>query len=138
MSGETGNCDDRSAAWFAAEPVCCAALKGSPLQSSWRTAFAVVLAFLSAGTSAEEPDRWQLMARHGECAEISGLRRLFPDMENVTTPDAFAQFVAQKGMTAKIETMPVPVGKLRSVEISEKQLHLLFATHSLCLSLIMK
>lgn len=95
-----------------------------------RVTVAAVIA--AAASSIEAQEQWLLMSRHGECVSISSLKRVFPDMEAVSTPEAFIAFVKRKGLRVTIREFEVPVGQLRGVEVPQKELALWFANRPLC------
>ena len=57
----------------------------------------LVLTALISSTSANNSERWFLMSRHGECAEITILQRKFPDLGNIKDPQVFISFMEGKG-----------------------------------------
>jgi hypothetical protein len=86
----------------------------------------------AAGPLAAQP-AWQLMARHGECAEIgTALRRKVPDIGNVGDPQAFLALMRSKGHAVSSEAMPGLDGRVVSVNVPALELSLLFATREFC------
>ena len=100
-----------------------------------RTATALVsLACLSLVTppTTQAAERWFLMSRHGDCAEIKVLKRKVPDLGEVNDPDAFASFMRQKGYEVTSTKVSVPRGEAREVKVPQKELFLIFVTSHMC------
>ena len=85
---------------------------------------------LTAPVAAQE--RWFLMARHGECAEIGTLKRKVPDLGEATDPDAFVRHMRRNGYEVTSTRVPVPNGKAQEVKVPRAELFLLFVTPDLC------
>jgi hypothetical protein len=96
--------------------------------------FPCVVAATAHAQSAPPPkDRWQLLAREGECAEIASLRRRFADLPAVSEPEQFLAFVRSRGLGATASNLAVPPpGKAVRVEVPERGLDLVFVTEGLC------
>jgi len=45
----------------------------------------------------DDCEKWFLMARHGECAEIKSLQRKIPDIEGIEDPQSFSKLMKEKG-----------------------------------------
>jgi hypothetical protein len=60
------------------------------------------------------------------------LERKFPDLGNVSSPDAFVAFVRGKGLQVTANSMQLPSGKMQEVSVPEKDLALLFVTEEVC------
>jgi len=73
-----------------------------------------------------------LMARHGECAEISSLKRRIPDLGEVADPATFVDRMRRSGYQASSSDIAVPGGKAVEVKVPAKELSLLFVTAELC------
>ena len=82
--------------------------------------------------TAEAAERWFLMSRHGDCAQVGVLKRKVPDLGEIGDPEAFASFMRQKGYEVNSSTMPVPKGKARQVNVPKMQLFLIFVTAEMC------
>ena len=81
---------------------------------------------------AEDPAKWFLMARHGECAEISSLERKIPKLSGVDTLDAFLGLMKSRGHTVSQQPLSLPKGSAVEVSVSELSLDLIFVTAELC------
>jgi len=94
----------------------------------------VVLLFdvVSTARSTQATDRWFLMSRHGECADVSTLKRKVPDLGAINAPDAFAMFMRQKGYTVTSAPVSVPKGKAQEVKVPDRDLFLMFVTSDMC------
>lgn len=77
-------------------------------------------------------ERWFLMSRHGDCAEVGVLKRKVPDLGEISDPDAFAGFMRQKGYQVTARRMSVPKGTAREVNVPQKGLFLIFVTAEMC------
>jgi len=77
-------------------------------------------------------ERWFLLSRHGDCAEVGVLKRKVPDLGEIGDPDAFASFMRQKGYKVTASRLSVPKGKAQEVNVPQKNLFLTFVTAELC------
>jgi hypothetical protein len=82
--------------------------------------------------STQATERWFLMSRHGECAEVSTLKRKVPDLGGINDPDAFAMFMRHKGYTVTSTPVSVPKGKAQEVKVPHRDLFLMFVTSDIC------
>jgi len=87
---------------------------------------------LTTSPTAEAAERWFLMSRHGECADVEVLKRKIPDLGEISDPDAFASFMRQKGYEVTSSRLSVPKGKAQEVNVPQKDLFLIFVTAELC------
>lgn len=83
-------------------------------------------------TTTQAAERWFLMSRHGDCAEVGVLKRKVPDLGGVSDPDAFASFMRQKGYEVTSSQISVPKGKAQEVNVPQKELFLIFVTAEMC------
>lgn len=77
-------------------------------------------------------DRWVLLSRHGECAEIGSLKRKIPDLGEVKDPHAFAALMQKKGLKVTLSEVPLSAGKAYEVTVPEKELFMVFALSEIC------
>ena len=82
--------------------------------------------------SALAGERWFLMSRHGDCADIDTLKRKVPDLGAISDPRAFAGFMRQKGYEVTSTQVSVPKGKAEEVRVPQKDLFLMFVTSEMC------
>lgn len=82
--------------------------------------------------SAQAAEQWFLMSRHGDCAEVSVLKRKVPDLGGVSDPQAFASLMRQKGYEVISTRVSVPKGKMQEVNVPQKALFLIFVTSEVC------
>ena len=75
-------------------------------------------------------ERYFLMSRHGDCAEVETLKRKIPDLGAINDPHAFVVFMRQKGYD--VTSAPVPKTKAHEVKVPAKDLFLLFVTSEMC------
>ncbi len=97
--------------------------------------FAALAGFAALGLTpptAQAAERWFLMSRHGDCAEVGVLKRKVPDLGEVGDPEAFASFMRQKGYEVTATGVPVPKGKAREIKVPQKELFLIFVTSEMC------
>lgn len=92
----------------------------------------VLIGPMSTIASTAPPAEWKLMARHGECMEISTLKRKIPDLGNISYPDAFVKFMREKGEAVKVTESAEAKGKMVEVSIPAKSLALIFVVRELC------
>ena len=76
--------------------------------------------------------QWFLMARHGECMEVEGLKRKVPDLADIKDPYSFVKLMRQKGHTVTSSEMTEIKGQAVEVKVPEKDLFLIFVTSELC------
>ena len=81
---------------------------------------------------ADNSEKWFLMSRHGECAEISSLQRKIPDMGNIDDPGSFIIFMEEKGHKVISNELKELKGNALQVSIPEKGLSLMFIKSYLC------
>jgi len=81
---------------------------------------------------ADVPDKWFLMARHGECAEITSLQRKIPDLGEPKTLDSFVDFMKNKGYSVHQQSLSGLNDSAVEVVIPELSLNLIFVTAELC------
>ena len=84
------------------------------------------------GPVAVSEPQWFLMARHGECMEVEGLKRKVPDLADIKDPYSFIKFMRQKGHTVTSSEMTKVKGRAVEVKVPEKDLFLIFVTTELC------
>ena len=84
------------------------------------------------GPAAVSEPQWFLMARHGECMEVEGLKRKVPDLSDIKDPYSFMKFMRQKGHTVTAGEMTAVQGRAVEVKVPEKNLFLIFVTTELC------
>lgn len=75
---------------------------------------------------------WFLMSRHGECMEISSLKRKVPDLGDVRDPTAFVKLMHDKGYQVVVNEITMPKGKAVEVKVPERELSLIFVTPEVC------
>ena len=77
-------------------------------------------------------DEWFLISRHGSCSEINILERKVGSMSGVETPEDFIELMQSKGYKVKVIEPSNLEGNAVQVEVSEKNLSLMFVTRELC------
>ena len=82
--------------------------------------------------SANDSEKWFLMSRHGECAEIRSLQRKIPDIGNIEDPQSFIMVMKGKGHRVIFNELKELHGKAFQVSIPEKGLSLMFVKGSIC------
>lgn len=82
--------------------------------------------------SVQAAERWFLISRHGDCAEVGTLKRKVPDLGEINDPHAFATFMRQKGYEVTSTPASVPKGKVHEVKVPGKDLYLMFVTAEMC------
>jgi len=82
--------------------------------------------------TAQAAERWFLMSRHGDCAEVGVLKRKVPDLGDVSDPDTFATFMRQKGYEVTSTRVSVPKGKAQEIKVPQQGLFLIFVTSEMC------
>ena len=87
---------------------------------------------INAAVSAVVSGPWQLMARHGECSDLSLLQRKIPDLAAVGEPEGFIQQMRDKGHAASADVFPGTQGRAVAVKVPALDLDLVFATRELC------
>ena len=121
---------------FEAEPVVTLggprSIHSDMLCASTRLKFLACLVAPLAATPLHAAEEWFLLARHGECAKVSVLKRKIPDLGAINDPKAFATLMRKKGYKVTITRNPLPKGEAYEVLVPEKELSLLFVTKELC------
>ena len=80
----------------------------------------------------DDSEKWFLMSRHGECAEIKTLERKIPDIEGINDPESFIKFMEEKGNEV-IKNEPKELqGKAVEVSVPKEGLSLMFVVESIC------
>jgi hypothetical protein len=98
-----------------------------------RFALAALLLGASFATpAAAQTERWMLMARHGECAEIASLKRKIPDLGEVADPAAFVERMRRSGYQVSSADVALAGGRAVEVRVPEKELSLIFVAAGLC------
>ena len=92
----------------------------------------LLLALVACAAPAAAAERWMLMARHGECAEIASLKRRIPDLGEVADPAAFVERMRRDGLQVISEPLAETGGKAVQVKVPEKNLSLVFVAAELC------
>lgn len=82
--------------------------------------------------SAQAAESWFLMSRHGDCAEVSVLKRKIPDLGEVSDPRAFSILMRRKGYEVTVTRVPVHQGQAQEVRVPQKDLFLMFVTSEMC------
>lgn len=82
--------------------------------------------------TAQATERWFLMSRHGDCAEVGSLTRKVPDLGDVGDPAAFVSLMRRKGFEVTMTRLEVPSGKAQEVRVPQKGLFLVFVTPEIC------
>jgi len=77
-------------------------------------------------------ERWFLLARHGECADVSTLKRRVPELGEINDPQAFAALMRGQGYEVTAAPVEVPSGKAFEIKVPQKALALMFVTAELC------
>lgn len=101
-------------------------------QCFFQTSALVLFGLMGHYAHAAPAKEWKLMARHGECMEISTLKRKIPDLGNISDPDAFVKFMREKGEAVKVTESAEAKGKMVEVSIPAKSLALIFVVRELC------
>jgi hypothetical protein len=82
--------------------------------------------------SAGSSEKWFLMSRHGECAEVKSLQRKIPDIGNIEDPQSFTMFMEGKGHKVIANELKEARGQAFQVGVPEKGLSLMFVKGSMC------
>jgi hypothetical protein len=80
----------------------------------------------------DDSEKWFLMARHGECAEIKSLERKIPDIEGVNDPQSFSKLMKEKGYEVITNELKELQGKAVEVSVPNEGLSLMFVVESVC------
>ena len=97
----------------------------------------VVVSLLSITTfitvaHSDDTEKWFLMARHGECAEIKSLQRKVPDIEGINDPQSFSKLMKEKGYEVITNELKELQGKAIEISVPDKRLSLMFVVESIC------
>ncbi len=80
----------------------------------------------------DTPDKWMLMSRHGECADISSLKRKVPNLPEVSDVPSLVEFFKSEGHFVQSKELPGSAGRAYQVDISGMSLNLVLVNESLC------
>jgi len=100
--------------------------------------FAIIVVSLLSITSyiaiahSDDSEKWFLMSRHGECAEIKSLQRKIPDIDGIEDPESFSKLMEEKGYEVITNELKELQGKALEVSVPEKGLSLMFVIGSIC------
>ena len=87
---------------------------------------------IAASISGSGLEKWFLMSRHGECAEIASLKRKVSDLPEIENPVSFSRFMRASGHTVIEQPLDLSgVGAIQ-IEVVELALNLVFVTEPLC------
>ncbi len=81
-------------------------------------------------------EKWFLMARHGECAEIKSLQRKIPDIEGIEDPQSFSKLMKEKGYEVITNELKELQGKAVEVSVPKERLSLMFVVESICKEIV--
>jgi len=95
------------------------------------TTLIFVFAFASDVTG-EILDKWFLMSRHGECAEIATLKRKVSDFPEIEDPVSFSRLMRARGHTVIEGPLELPGTGAIQIDVAELSLNLIFVTAPLC------
>jgi len=87
---------------------------------------------LAISPAPQAAERWLLLSRHGNCADVQVLKRKVPDLGEITEPEAFVSLMRQKGHEATLARISVPRGKAFEVSVPKKGMSLIFVTSEMC------
>ena len=80
----------------------------------------------------DDTEKWFLMARHGECAEIKSLQRKVPDIEGINDPQSFSKLMKEKCYEVITNELKELQGKAIEISVPDKRLSLMFVIESIC------
>ncbi len=86
----------------------------------------------------EGSEKWYLMSRQGECAEIKSLKRKIPDIEGIEDPESFSKLMKEKGHEVITNEPKELMGKAVEVSVPSEGLSLMFVAESVCKGFIDK
>ena len=90
-----------------------------------------MFAFATAVTG-ESLEKWYLMSRHGECAEIAILKRKISDFPEIEDPLSFTRLMRTRGHAVIEQPLKLPSGGAIQIDVAELSLNLIFVTAPLC------
>ncbi len=80
----------------------------------------------------DDSEKWFLMSRHGECADIKSLQRKIPDIEGIEDPQSFSKLMEEKGYEVITNEPKELQGKAVEVSVPKEGLSLMFVVESVC------
>ena len=92
----------------------------------------IVSVVLNSTVSANGSEKWFLMSRHGDCAEIKSLQRKIHDIDDIEDLQSFILFMERKGHKVISNELKETQGKAFQVDIPEKNLSLIFVKSTMC------
>ncbi len=95
------------------------------------TGLVAIFAF-AATASGKSLEKWFLMSRHGECAQIATLQRKVSDLPAIEDPVSFSRYMRARGYTVIEQDLELPgVGAIQ-IEVVELSLNPIFVTEPVC------
>ena len=83
---------------------------------------------VAATVNGKSIEKWFLLSRHGECAEIATLQRKVSDLPELEDPVSFSRFMRARGHTVIEQPLELSgVGAIQ-IEVVELSLNLIFVT----------
>ena len=80
----------------------------------------------------DDSEKWFLMSRHGECAEMKSLQRKVPGIEGINDPQSFSKLMKEKGYEVITNELKELQGKAVEVSVPKEGLSLMFVIESIC------
>ena len=90
-----------------------------------------IFAFVSTVTG-ESLEKWFLMSRHGECAEIATLKRKVSDLPEIEDPVSFSRLMRTRGYAVIERPLELLSADAIQIDVAELSLNLIFVTEPLC------
>lgn len=94
------------------------------------------LLVISSHTLAAKPEKWFLMARHGECSSLNVLGRKIPNFVEFKSLESFLADMRKRGYRVTHEPIALPNGQAVQVQVPELSLSVVFVTSELCTTFI--
>lgn len=105
-------------------------------RQTWRhAACAAVLGCLCLFAAAYAQSGWLLMSRHGECHDLSVLKRRFADLPAVETPQQFVEALRRRGLAAAVDRQKEARG-LVTVDVPDRHMSLIFVRREHCTQVV--
>ncbi len=100
--------------------------------TDWTRKVTALLAFVVWLSTAIAAESWFLWSRHGECAEVTSLKRKVPDLGAVRDPESFEKLMRDKGHQVTVKEVAMSQGRAVEILVPARELSVIFVTADVC------
>jgi len=85
---------------------------------------------------ANASEKWMLMSRHGECAELESLKRKLPNMPNISEMSSLIDFFKSEGYSVESKLFPNTKNGAYQIDVPDLSLNLMLVRESFCETMV--